>query len=83
MKFTRNDNIISVETKGHLLNFEVISKNHIKVDNRYYLVSVPSDHFELYPSGEDSIIVFREEDENITGFEDDIDIVNQVMEIFQ
>jgi len=82
MEFYRKDiDIIIVKSPTRLLSFRVYDFD-ITLDEGSFLVASPIDNLDLYPSGDESVIVFRVDkvDGSITGFEDDVDVVNKVME---
>ena len=80
MVFKKIDNKIEVEFKDGVLTFLIFSPP-IEVEGVYYYAANPTNRFELYPSGEEDVIIFKENEEHqIIGFEEDIDTVNKVME---
>ena len=81
MEFIKEELKVTVKTADKELEFQLLDKVFY-VDTNYYMIGTPLNYLSLYPSGEDSVIVFRinKDKSNITGFEDDLDIINQVME---
>lgn len=85
MTFTKNeDNTLLVSTSGHLLSFKLYDRI-VEVDGLFYMIGTPLDNLEYYPSGEDSVIIFRYDKEHnqITGMEDDFATSAEVMNEFQ
>ena len=85
MEFIKSeDNILTAKINKHTLRFQLYDKV-VEVKHRYYMIGTPLDNFELYPSGEDSVIIFRYDRDNdlITGMEDDFEVSAEVMNAFQ
>ena len=80
MVFKKVGNNIEAMFKDGVLTFKIFSPR-IEVDDKFYYAAYPTNRLDLYPSGEEDVIIFlgNEEDE-ILGFEEDIDTVNKVME---
>ena len=85
MEFIKNpDNVLTAKINKYTLRFRLY-KQVVEVNSLYYMVGTPLDHLELYPSGEDSVIIFRydKEHDQITGMEDDFATSAEVMNEFQ
>jgi len=85
MEFIKNpDNVLTAKINKYTLRFRLY-KQVVEVNSLYYMVGTPLDHLELYPSGEDSVIIFRYDKEKdiVIGMEDDYEISAEVMNAFQ
>ena len=85
MDFRRITNdVLEVRTQGYVLHFRLY-KEIVDIRSESFMIGTPTDHLELYPSGKDSVIVFRLDKANgkITGMEDDFSLTSEVMNEFQ
>lgn len=84
MEYIKNGNNLKIINHQHSLSFNLYEQV-VNIEDRYYMIGTPLDNFSYYPSGEDSVIIFRydQKKDMIIGMEDDFEICAEVMNIFQ
>lgn len=84
MEFQKENNILVAKINKYVLRFKLYDKV-VDLKSSSYMIGTPLDHLELYPSGEDSVIIFRYDKEKdiVIGMEDDYEVSAEVMNLFQ
>lgn len=84
MEFQKENNILVAKINKYVLRFKLYDKV-VDLKSLSYMIGTPLDHLELYPSGEDSVIIFRYDKEKdiVIGMEDDYEVSAEVMNLFQ
>lgn len=77
----KEKDILQVDTGDYLLEFRIVDIL-IEIEEGEYKIGFPINYLELYPSGEENVLIFKynSKDNTYLGFEDDFELSAKVIE---